>query len=105
MNSFLLLVGGSTLTLALYIMATSEARSTEPQGLGDSLRRWGRRERLSATGTKLKGSVEHGLGQASGSSLVSGKGLLDEATGALKETAGKLAEAVGEAMRPSQTTR
>lgn len=92
MKNFLLLLGGSTLAVAVYLM-----RNPGPQpapGLAGRIGAWGRRERLSATGGWIKGKMEHGVGELTGSSLVGGKGLLDEATSAVTETVGKVAEAV-----------
>jgi len=96
MNRFLLLLGTSTLTAALFIISKSQKQAPAAGGFGSSLARWGRRERLSAAGTMLKGGLEHGLGEMTSNSLVSGKGLLDEATAVAKHAAGKLAEAIVE---------
>lgn len=94
MKRFLILFGASTLTAALYLISRPSQQHEPETGVMTRLARWGRRERFSATGGKLKGGLEYGLGKLTGSSAISGKGIFDAATAVVKDTAGKLAESI-----------
>lgn len=99
MNKFLLIVGATTLALAAYVVMNDQFQHAAPvgglAGAAHNLSTWGAKQRLFGGGGQLKGKVEKGLGDLAGDPAVQGKGLLDEATGALKNAAGKAAQAIG----------
>jgi uncharacterized protein YjbJ (UPF0337 family) len=59
---------------------------------------WGSKQRLAGTGGGLAGRAKEGLGQAIGDDQLAAEGAADQAVGAIKDTAGKAAQAAGQAL-------
>jgi uncharacterized protein YjbJ (UPF0337 family) len=57
---------------------------------------WGSKQRVSGTGGRLAGRLKEGLGRATGSDQLAGEGVADQLAGAVKDTAGKVAQAAGQ---------
>jgi uncharacterized protein YjbJ (UPF0337 family) len=57
---------------------------------------WGSKQRLSGTGGRLAGKLKEGLGRATGSGQLEGEGVADQVAGAVKDTAGQVAQAAGQ---------
>ncbi len=59
---------------------------------------WGSKQRLSGTGGRLAGRLKEGLGRATGNDQLTGEGAADQLAGAVKDTAGKVAQAAGQTL-------
>jgi uncharacterized protein YjbJ (UPF0337 family) len=57
---------------------------------------WGSKQRISGIGGGLAGKLKEGLGRATGNEQLAGDGVTDQLAGAVKETAGKAAQAAGQ---------
>jgi uncharacterized protein YjbJ (UPF0337 family) len=57
---------------------------------------WGSKQRLSGTGGSLAGKVKEGIGRVTGNDQLAGEGVADQMAGAVKDTAGMAAQAVGQ---------
>ena len=57
---------------------------------------WGSKQRLSGTGRGLAGRLKEGIGRAAGNDQLAGEGIGDQVAGAVKDTAGKVAQAAGQ---------
>jgi uncharacterized protein YjbJ (UPF0337 family) len=57
---------------------------------------WGSKQRIKGKGGSLFGKAKEGFGRATGNEDLAGEGVVDQAVGAVKDTAGEAAEAVGE---------
>jgi uncharacterized protein YjbJ (UPF0337 family) len=57
---------------------------------------WGSKQRLSGTGGRLAGRFKEGFGRATGNDQLAGEGAADQLAGAVKDTAGKVAQAAGQ---------
>ena len=60
----------------------------------DKTSAWGSEQRVKGTGGNLLGKAKTGIGKATGNDKLAGEGLVDQAAGAVKDTAGKAAHAV-----------
>ena len=58
--------------------------------------RWGTKRRFGAAADTLAGRVKEGVGRVTGDDDLTGEGVLDQAAGAVKDTAGKWGHAVGQ---------
>jgi uncharacterized protein YjbJ (UPF0337 family) len=56
---------------------------------------WGTKRRFDAGGDSLIGRVKEGVGRVAGDGDLVGEGVLDQAVGTAKNTAGKLGQTVG----------
>ncbi len=99
MSKFLWILGGATLAVAAYVVMNQQLGLAAPaDGLdeaGNNLGAWGTKQRAFGTGGQLKGKVEQFGANLTGDSDLGDKGVFDEATGAVKDAAGKVAQAVG----------
>jgi uncharacterized protein YjbJ (UPF0337 family) len=59
---------------------------------------WGSKQRLSGTGRGLAGRVKEGVGRVTGDDQLADQGVADQVAGAVKDTAGQAAQAVGQAI-------
>ena len=59
---------------------------------------WGSKQRLKGAGGNLAGKVKEGLGRVTGDDQLAGEGVVDQAVGAVKDTAGAAAQAAGQAI-------
>jgi uncharacterized protein YjbJ (UPF0337 family) len=66
------------------------------ENAADRTWRWGSKARLSGVGSGIVGKAKEGLGRAFGDDDLAGEGVVDQAAGAVKDTAGQVAHAVGE---------
>jgi uncharacterized protein YjbJ (UPF0337 family) len=57
---------------------------------------WGSKQRLKGAGGSLAGKIKEGLGQATGDDQLATEGAADQLVGAIKDTAGKAAQAAGQ---------
>jgi uncharacterized protein YjbJ (UPF0337 family) len=57
---------------------------------------WGSKQRIEGAGGNLVGKLKEGLGQVTGDDQLAGEGIVDQAAGAVKDTAGRAAQALGE---------
>jgi uncharacterized protein YjbJ (UPF0337 family) len=57
---------------------------------------WGSKQRLSGTGGSLAGKFKEGIGRVTGDDQLAGEGVADQMAGAVKDTAGRAAQAVGQ---------
>lgn len=57
---------------------------------------WGSKQRLAGTGGGLAGKIKEGFGRATGNDDLAAEGTTDQVAGAVRDTAGKAAQAVGE---------
>lgn len=97
MSKFLWLVGGTALALAVYAILNDQN-----QLAGDGVDRaaadvggWGLKQRVTGTGGGVLGNVKEFTGKVTGDEQLRGEGVFDQATGAVKDAAGKAAEALG----------
>ena len=102
MNKFLLVLGGATLAVAIYVILNQDLGIAAPvdgvDEAGNQAGAWGTKQRGFGLGGQLKGKVEQGAGKLTGDSDLQTQGALDQATGAVKDAAGQVAQAVGSAI-------
>lgn len=102
MKSFPWLIVGVGLGVAvtyLVLNPPSTQYATGSDDLDDAADRssaWGAKQRVKGTGDSVVGKLKEGFGRATGQNDVAGEGLVDQVSGAVKDTAGKAAGAVGE---------
>ncbi len=99
MSKFLWLLGGATLAVAVYVVMNQQLGLTAPADgvdeAGNDVGAWGTKQRASGAGGQLKGKLEQFGANLTGDPDLGDKGVIDEATGAVKDAAGKVAQAVG----------
>ncbi len=99
MSKFLWILGGATLAVAAYVVMNQQLGLTAPadgvDDAGNEVGAWGTKQRAFGTGGQLKGKLEQFGSKLTGDSELGGEGVLDEATGAVKDAAGKAAQAIG----------
>ncbi len=96
MSKFFWILGGVTLGVAAYVVMTQPLGQTA-DGLNEAasnLGGWGNKQRAFGIGGQVKGRVEQGVANLTGDPDTASKGALDEATGVVKNAAGKAAQAV-----------
>jgi uncharacterized protein YjbJ (UPF0337 family) len=59
---------------------------------------WGSKQRISGIGGGLAGKLKEGVGRVTGDEQLAGDGVTDQIAGAVKETAGKAAQTVGQTL-------
>lgn len=101
MKGFTWLIAGVGLAIAAYIVLNQPGPryATGDDDVEDAAGRtslWGSKQRLSGTGGRLAGRLKEGLGRATGDDRLAGEGVADQVAGAVKDTAGKVAQAAGE---------
>ena len=57
---------------------------------------WGTKKRFGGSADSIVGNIKEGIGRVTGDDDLTDEGVLDQATGAVKKTAGKWGRAVGE---------
>ena len=92
------------LGLAAYVILNQEPEqfATGSSDLDDAAARtsgWGTRQRAKGTGGDLLGKAKEGVGNLTGNDRLAGEGLVDQAVGAVKDTAGQAAHAVSDTIR------
>jgi uncharacterized protein YjbJ (UPF0337 family) len=89
---------GAILTYALFYEPTLQ-QEIGFDGMEDAANRawrWGTKKRFSAGVDSLAGRVKEGIGRVTGDDDLAGEGIADQTSGALKDTAGKWGNVVGE---------
>ena len=104
MKSWGWILAGAGAACAAYLILSSPALQCpfESDGAGRAANRisfWGAKQRVTGTAAKVAGKVKEGLGNLTGDDELSAKGTVDQATGAVKDVAGKAANAAGGAIR------
>jgi uncharacterized protein YjbJ (UPF0337 family) len=59
---------------------------------------WGGKQRITGTGGNLAGKVKEGFGRATGDDDLAAEGVSDQVLGAVKNTAGRVAQAAGDTL-------
>ena|ERR1700760_4468014 len=59
---------------------------------------WGAKQRIAGTAGNLGGRLKEGAGNLTGNDELTAEGVADQVTGAVKDTAGKVAQAAGETL-------
>lgn len=95
------ILAGVGISLATYVLVNQPGPqyATGSDDIEDAANKtslWGSKQRLGGTGGGLIGKVKEGFGRATGDEDLAGEGMVDQVTGAVKDTAGKAAHAVGE---------
>jgi uncharacterized protein YjbJ (UPF0337 family) len=57
---------------------------------------WGSKQRLYGAGRGVAGKVKEGVARITGDDQLAGEGMVDQVAGAVKDTAGRAAQAVGQ---------
>jgi uncharacterized protein YjbJ (UPF0337 family) len=57
---------------------------------------WGSKQRITGTGSSVAGKLKEGIGRATGDDQLADQGAADQVVGAIKDTAGKVAQATGQ---------
>ena len=96
-----LVAGVSVAGLLAYVILNephpqSELGWDSVENSADRAWRWGSKQRVAGIGTNAAGRIKQRLGQVIGDSDLADEGVADQAVGAVKSGAGKLAHAVGE---------
>jgi uncharacterized protein YjbJ (UPF0337 family) len=94
-------IAGVSVAFAAYIVLNHPGPEymSEKDDVDDAADRttlWGSKQRLSGAGGRLVGSVKEGLGRVTGNDQLAGEGVADQLAGAVKDTAGKVAQAAGD---------
>ncbi len=97
------IIAGVSLGLLVYVVAN--APSTQYAGTSDDVEdaanktsAWGTKQRVTGTGGNLGGKLKEGVGKLTGDDQLQGEGLVDQATGAVKDAAGQAAHAVSDTL-------
>jgi uncharacterized protein YjbJ (UPF0337 family) len=101
MKSLGWLAVGAGLAAAVYILLNQPGPQyatgiDEVEDAADRTSLWGSKQRFSGAGARLGGKVKEGFGQLTGNDELAGEGVADQLAGAVKDTAGKVAQAAGE---------
>lgn len=101
MKGFTWLIAGVGLALAAYVVLNQPGPryatgNDDVEDAADRTALWGSKQRLSGTGGRLAGRLKEGLGRATGDDRLAGEGVADQVAGAVKDTAGQVAQAAGE---------
>ena len=107
MGKFLWVLGAASLGVAAYVILNDRAASTRAaDGLDEFSGRadmWGAKQRVTGTGGVLGGKLEQGFGKLTGDRSTESEGMLDEAAGRVKDTAGQAAHAVSDAIQDAKS--
>ncbi len=106
MGKFLWIVGLASLGVAAYVILNEQSGSyagADGEELSGKAGLWGTKQRVKGTGGVLGGKIEKGLGDLADDPAVKGKGLVDQAVGTVKDTAGKAAHAVSDALSDAKS--
>ncbi len=95
---------GVAISAAVYFIANQpeygySTGSRDVDAAANKASTWGTRQRVTGTGTSVVGKLKEAAGNATGNDELAGKGLVDQAAGAVKDTAGKAAHAVSDTIK------
>ena len=100
MSKLVWLLGGTALALAVFAILNGPDFAPAPADGVDraagKVGAWGTKQRATGAGGQLLGKVEEVAGNVTGSQGTSDQGVLDQATGAVRNAAGQAAQALGE---------
>jgi uncharacterized protein YjbJ (UPF0337 family) len=94
---------GVSLGVAFYIIMNQPAPMSatgdpDVEDAADRTSLWGSKQRVSGAGNRLKGRIKEGLGRAIGDDELVGEGAGHQVVGAVKDAAGKVAQAAGQTL-------
>jgi uncharacterized protein YjbJ (UPF0337 family) len=97
------ILAGIGIGFAAYILLNTPGPeySTGSDDLEDAARgtsHWGSKKRVSGSGQGLVGKAKEGIGNLVDNDDLAGEGVLDQATGAVKDAAGQVAQAAGQTL-------
>ena len=97
------IVAGVSLGLLVYVVANAPATqypgsSKDVEDAANKTSLWGTKQRVTGTGGNLVGQLKEGAGKLTGDDQLQGEGLVDQAAGAIKDTAGQAAHAVSDTL-------
>jgi uncharacterized protein YjbJ (UPF0337 family) len=103
MKALTWIVAGTGVGIAAYIIL-NQPGPVNPTGDADveqaagrtSL--WGSKQRLAGNAGRVTGRIKEGVGRALGDEELAGEGATQQVVGAVKDTAGKVAQAAGETL-------
>ena len=95
------IIAGVGVGLAVYVIANQPGPqyatgSDDVEDAAANTALWGSKQRIKGKGGSLLGKAKEGVGRATGNDSLAGEGLVDQAVGAVKDTAGDAAHAVSE---------
>ncbi len=111
MNKFFWIAAGASLGIGAYILLNTQTSSgydagDAPDDLTSGARRfsrkasnWGTGQRVSGTAGQIGGRLKEGIGNIAGDPDTSTAGVADQVIGSAKDTAGRAAHAVGDAVK------
>ncbi len=101
MNKFLLLVGGTALGVAAYVVLKQPVAqpADDVDAAAARIGGWGTKQRVGGVGGQLKGKLEQGAASLTGDPDLGNQGAYDEAAGAVQNAVGKAAHAVESTVR------
>jgi uncharacterized protein YjbJ (UPF0337 family) len=73
-----------------------ETRSGNIEDAANQAWRWGTKQRFSGTADRFVGRAKESIGRTTGDDNLAGEGVLNQAAGAVKDTAGRWGHAVGQ---------
>jgi uncharacterized protein YjbJ (UPF0337 family) len=97
------ILAGIGIGFAAYVLlnARGPEYATGSDTLEDAARgtsKWGSKKRISGGGESLIGKAKEGIGNLVGSDDLANEGIIDQAAGAVKDTAGQVAQAAGQTL-------
>ena len=101
MKTFAWIVAGIGVGIAAYVVLNQPGPqyATGNDDVEDAAGRatlWGSKQRLYGTGGDLAGKVKEGIGRITGDDQLADEGVTDQVVGAVKDTAGRVAQAAGQ---------
>ena len=95
------IIAAAGIGVAVYVIANApsiQPASGDVEDAASKVGVWGTKQRVTGTGGGLVGNLKEGAGKLTGDKEMQGEGLVDQAAGAVKDTAGKAAHAVSDAL-------
>ena len=98
------LIGAGVVVAVVFLIANAPepAYSTgdpDVDRFADKTDLWGGKQRVKGTGGSLLGKAKQGFGEVTGNEQLANEGAADQAVGAVKDAAGKVAGAVSDTVR------
>lgn len=95
------LIAGAGVGLAVYVLVNQPgpqyaAGNDEVEDAAKKTKAWGSKQRIAGTGDGVAGKLKEGFGKVTGDDGFAAEGVADQVVGAVKDTAGKAAHAVGD---------
>lgn len=97
MKPHIWILAGAGLGLTVYLVINRRSLGRSPasgslEATATRATRWGRLQRFSGVGRNTSGKVKKSIGKVTGHDALVGEGILDQAAGAVKHSAGEAAE-------------